>query len=129
MILLIILLAFLVVNDMSNAFKFKAHELLVLKSLGAKKIDIAKVFGLFSAFVIVLELVCGLGLGALAIVAVNAILLNLNTLQGIVVLTVDGGAMAIAAAIIVVVSALALTYNTLRYNDKNLRKSFQNTKK
>ncbi|MEG1536219.1 MAG: hypothetical protein RR416_04535, partial [Clostridia bacterium] len=129
MILLIILLAFLVVNDMSNAFKFKAHELLVLKSLGAKKIDIAKVFGLFSAFVIVLELACGLGLGALAIVAVNAILLNLNGVTGAVVLTVDGGAMAIAAAIIVVVSALALTCNTLRYNDKNLRKSFQNTKK
>ena len=105
----------------------KANELLILKSLGASRLEIAKIYSISMCITILVEFVVGCLLGALALFGVNSLLGSLQETMAILI-PLDMIGIGILLAIIVLINVVVFMINIAKINSNNLRKSFQKTK-
>ena len=62
-LILAFVVGLLIYNSISVIITSKANDLLILKSLGAKKLDYFKIYGIFTIIQLVIELIIGIGFG------------------------------------------------------------------
>lgn len=105
----------------------KSNELLILKSLGASRAEIAKVYGLSMCIRIVIEFIVGLLLGSLILLGLNGLISVINETEAVAI-PLDGVSVAIVLVVVVLVNVISLAVNLLKISDKNLRRAFQKTK-
>lgn len=127
-IILAAVVGMLIYNSIGIIITSKANDLLILKSLGASKLDYYKIYGIFTIVQLLIELIIGIGLGIGVIFLFDYLMTTIIGQTLIVKLPLIPVSIIITILIAVVTSALALTFNICRIIDKNLRKAFQKTK-
>ena len=127
-IILAAVVGVLIYNSIGIIITSKANDLLILKSLGAKKLDYFKIYGIFTIIQLLIELIIGIGVGIGVIFLFNFLMTTIIGQTLIVKLPLIPISIIIAIMIAVATAVLALTFNICRISDKNLRKAFQKTK-
>ena len=127
-IILAAVVGVLIYNSIGIIITSKANDLLILKSLGAKKLDYFKIYGIFTIIQLLIELIIGIGVGIGVIFLFNFLMTTIIGQTLIVKLPLIPVSIIIAIFIAVATAVLALTFNICRISDKNLRKAFQKTK-
>ena len=127
-IILAAVVGVLIYNSISIIITSKANDLLILKSLGAKKLDYFKIYGIFTIIQLLIELIIGIGVGIGIIFLFNFLMTTIIGQTLIVKLPLIPVSIIIAIFIAAATAVLALTFNICRISDKNLRKAFQKTK-
>lgn len=127
-IILAIIVGVLIYNSISIIITSKANDLLILKSLGANKLDYFKIYGIFTIVQLVIELAIGLALGIGGVFLLNLLITSVISQEVIVQLPLVPIAVVTTMLIAIAASVLSLTINISNISDKNLRKAFQKTK-
>ncbi len=127
-IILAAVVGVLIYNSIGIIITSKANDLLILKSLGAKKLDYFKIYGIFTIIQLLIELIIGIGVGIGVIFLFDFLMTTIIGQTLIVKLPLIPVSIIIAIFIAVATAVLALTFNICRISDKNLRKAFQKTK-
>lgn len=127
-IILVVVVGLLIYNSISIIIASKANDLLILKSLGANRIDYLKIYGIFTFIQLLIELVIGIGLGIGVVFLFNFLMTQVIGQTLIVMLPLMPWAVFTSILIAIFASLLALTFNICGISDKNLRKAFQKTK-
>ena len=127
-VILACIVVILLYNSISIIINSKANDLLILKTLGAKKLDYLKIYGIFTIVQLLVELVVGIGLGIGGVFLLNAFITKVASMEFIVQLPLIPMAILTTIAVAIVASVMSLTINICRISDKNLRKAFQKTK-
>lgn len=127
-IILAVLVGVLIYNSISIIITSKANDLLILKSLGATKLDYFKIYGIFTIVQLLIELVVAVLLGIGLVFLFDFLLTQVIDETLIVRLPLMGIAVVSSMLIALVTSVLTLTFNICSISDKNLRKAFQKTK-
>ena len=127
-IILAAVVGVLIYNSISIIITSKANDLLILKSLGAIKLDYFKIYGIFTIIQLLIELIIGIGGGIGIIFLFNFLMTTIIGQTLIVKLPLIPVSIIISILIAAATAVLALTFNICRISDKNLRKAFQKTK-
>lgn len=127
-IILAAVVGVLIYNSIGIIITSKANDLLILKSLGAKKLDYFKIYGIFTIIQLLIELIIGIGGGIGIIFLFNFLMTTIIGQILIVKLPLIPVSIIISILIAAATAVLALTFNICRISDKNLRKAFQKTK-
>ncbi len=127
-LILAFVVGLLIYNSISVIITSKANDLLILKSLGAKKLDYFKIYGIFTIIQLVIELIIGIGFGIGIVFLLDYLMTTVIGQTLICQLPLVPIAILITILIALVAGISALTLNICRISDKNLRKAFQKTK-
>ena len=127
-LILAFVVGLLIYNSISVIITSKANDLLILKSLGAKKLDYFKIYGIFTIIQLVIELIIGIGFGIGIVFLLDYLMTTVIGQTLICQLPLVPISILITILIALVAGISALTLNICRISDKNLRKAFQKTK-
>lgn len=130
MVISVILTIAILLIFYSDIVKTKSKDLLILKSLGAKSSDILSIYGFFSIMLIAIQVVFGWLLGLFLVSLFN---IFGSTLSGFgetfAIFYIDIVPISVCFGLIILINAISLRLGLIGINNKNLRKSFQKTKK
>ncbi len=114
----------------ADMIKSKSNEILILKTLGAKSLDIWKIFGCILLLLVVFQFVVGTLLGVGIVGALNAFWMIIGSYDFYATtFFITAPCVFIVLLAIAGISAFGLWFNVKKLNDENLRCAFQNQKK
>ncbi len=125
LIFVILVIALLALNHYIVTVKYNASDILILKSLGAKKFDILKVFAINAGVLLLFDLVIGIALGIGLTALFDGLLRTFDNNAAYTLLPISFLPIFISITVIICIHVLALGANIFLFNDKNLRKAFQ----
>lgn len=114
----------------ADTIKTKSNEILILKTLGAKNLDMWKIFCCILIILIVFQLFFGTLLGVGIVAGLNAFWMiagDYSFYHPTFFVTIPSVSIVLLATI--VISTFVLWFNVKKLNDENLRRAFQNQKK
>ncbi|MDE6967111.1 MAG: hypothetical protein K2P12_00505, partial [Clostridia bacterium] len=130
-ILAVFILVVLLSVIVSDIVKIKGREVLILKSCGAKQIDILKVFSVNLLAILFAQIIVGIifGFGILSLFNYVFKYIFIGEEVGFNLFWIGAENIFLSIAGIVFVSIIAIYYSMRKLNGKNLRKSFQKQKR
>lgn len=129
LILSIIIFAILSTVLMSDLVKEKANDILILQSLGAKKLDLWKIFGFVALFMLALQFVAGCLLGMALTYGLNLFwMIAIHAEFYIPTFFVSGLSMLVLIVAMLAISGGTLGRTMTKLKDESLIKSFQKQK-
>lgn len=114
-------------NIVSINISDKAGDLLVLKSLGASRMQFAKVYSISMLAKLVCEFAVGCTLGWAVLQGLNALLAKVEEITAVII-PFDAISILTIFGLAIAVNAICLALCLIKINGKNLRKSFQKVK-
>lgn len=125
LIFVIFVIALLALNHYIVTVKYSASDILILKSLGAKKLDILKVFAINAGVLLLFDLVIGIVFGIGLTALFDGLLRMFDGNAAYTLLPISFLPILTSAMVVICIHLLALGSNIFLFNDKNLRKAFQ----
>ncbi len=130
MILSIFMSVGIIIVFYSDFVKTKAKDLLILKSLGAKKKDFLTIYSIFCVVLVAIQMLFGLLLGSLLIYLINIFTSKISGYANIfTVFYLDSVSWVFTIFAVLLINVVSLFISLSGISNKNLRKAFQKLKR